>query len=78
MYKRKEEYGYMEAYGASQESNDSSLSKIAIKSPQNFSLNQKQKEAFHKLTKNESKIQKEKLPFHFDQAVKRDLTQLAS
>ena len=63
MYKRKEEYGYLKDYEDSRGSNASSLRKIILKSQQKFTLNKKQKEFFHKLMKNESKIQKAKLPF---------------
>ena len=51
VYEKKEEYGYLKAYEASYRSNNSSLSKIIIKSQQKkFFL--KKKEVFRKLTKN--------------------------
>ena len=70
-YKRKEEHGYHKSCEANQGSNDSSLNKIMIKSQQIFSLNQKQKEVFLKLTKNKSKSQKQSFLFSLINTEKR-------
>ena len=75
--KEKEEHGCLKACEANQCFDDSSLNTIMIKY-QKFSLNQKKKAIFHKLTKNKRKNYEAKLPFQFDQMTKRDLTTFIS